>query len=68
MKYTMHEVHTMNAQLAEKFDIWCEWDRWRCSTEKFAWQIWGWYIAPTWLACHKKIESNFIIHLQYRSL
>jgi hypothetical protein len=47
----------MNAQLTEKFDIWCEcdrwrcstekfdiwseWDRWRCSTEKFVWQIWG---------------------------
>lgn len=41
MKYIMHEVHTMNAQLAEKFDIWSEWDRWRCSTEKFVWQICG---------------------------
>jgi len=30
----MHEVHTLSAQLAEKIDIWCEWNRWRCSTKK----------------------------------
>ena len=37
-KYTMHEMHTMNAQLEKKKK--CGWDRWSCSTEKFVWKIW----------------------------